>query len=196
MSDAPGGCCLRQLVEAAAERDPDAVAILAPGRTPLTYGRLSRHIADVVGVLNTLGVGRNDRVAMVLPDGPEAAVAFIAIAAGATCAPLNPACRSAEFELHLAQLNCRALLVPAGSTSPAVAVARARGIPILELTPMERSEAGRFTLTLSDPGRLEPHTLKPGFAEPEDVALALPTSGTAARPKLVPLTHRNICSSA
>jgi amino acid adenylation domain-containing protein len=196
MSEPQVGYTLRQLVDAAAERDPDAVAILAPGRRPLSYGQLRRHIADVVGVLNTLGVGRNDRVAMVLPDGPEAAVAFISVAAGATCAPLNPACRTAEFELHLAQLNCRALLVLAGSTSPAVAVARDRGIAILELTPLERSEAGRFTLRQSDPGRLEPHRLKPGFAEPEDIALALPTSGTSARPKLVPLTHRNIGSSA
>ena len=87
------------------------------GRRPLTYGLLSRHVADVVRALNALGVGRNDRVATVLPDGPEMAVAFMAIAAGATCAPLNPAYRAGEFESHLARLHCRALLVPAGCTS-------------------------------------------------------------------------------
>ena len=36
--------CLHQLVQEQAERNPDAVAILAPGRRPLTYGRLSRHL--------------------------------------------------------------------------------------------------------------------------------------------------------
>jgi len=191
MNDPAGGRSLRRLVDAQAERDPEAVAILAPGRRPLTYGLLSRHIVDVVRALNSLGVGRNDRVAMVLPEGPEMAVAFIAIASGATCAPLNPLYRESEFDGHLSYLNCRVLLVPAGSTSPAVAVARARGIPILELTPAADGEAGLFSLQGA-----HARCVKGGFAEPEDVALVLHTSGTAARPKLVPLTHRNLCVSA
>ena len=191
MSDPVGGCSLRHLVNEQAERNPDAVAIVAPGRRPLPYGLLGRHIVDVVRALNSLGVGRNDRVAMVLPEGPELAVAFIAIASAATCAPLNPRYRAGEFDAHLADLNCRALLVLSGSTSPAVAVARARGIPILELTPAAEGEAGLFTLAGA-----QAHCVKAGFAEPEDIALVLHTSGTAARPKVVPLTHRNICASA
>ena len=142
-------------------------------------------------------------MAMVLPEGPEMAVAFITIAAGATCAPLNPAYRASEFDFHLADLHARALLVLSGSTSPAVAVAQARGIPILELTPVAEAEAGLFTLKqgVQVPGSehseiLRSEHLKAGFAQPDDVALALHTSGTAARPKLVPLTHRNICASA
>lgn len=35
-----------------------------------------------------------------------------------------------------------------------------------------------------------------GLAHPEDVAMVLHTSGTTARPKLVPLTHENVCASA
>ena len=68
----------------------------APGRAPLTYGRLYRHIDDVVQTLHAMGVGRHDRVALVLPNGPEMAVAFLAVA-GATCAPLNPAYSADEF---------------------------------------------------------------------------------------------------
>ncbi len=48
-------CCLRQLVDEQAERNPDAVAILAPGRRPLTYGRLCRHLVEVVEALNSTG---------------------------------------------------------------------------------------------------------------------------------------------
>ncbi|HVN77934.1 MAG TPA: AMP-binding protein, partial [Terriglobia bacterium] len=196
-------CCLRQLVHEQADRNPDAVAILAPGRRPLTYGRLNRLLVDIVKELNSFGVGRNDRVAVVLPEGPEMAAAFIAIASCATCAPLNPAYRASEFEFYLSDLQCRALLVPSGSASPAIAVAQARGIPILELTPVNGGEAGLFTLNLnvqvpgsehSDFRGSEP--LKGGLAQSGDVALALHTSGTAARPKRVPLTHRNICASA
>ena len=54
--------------------------LLAPGRAPLTYGRLRQHIDDVVQTLHAMGVGRHDRVALVLPNGPEMAVAFLAVA--------------------------------------------------------------------------------------------------------------------
>ena len=196
MSDPVGGCSLLQLIDGHAGRNPDAAAILAPGRRPLTYGLLSRQVADVVRALNALGVGRHDRVATVIPDGPEMAVACLAVAAGATCAPLNPAYHAGEFEAHLARLHCRALLVPAGSASPAVAVARARGIPVLELIPVPDGEAGLFTLRHGMADGPQPRDLKIGVAEPDDVALVLQTSGTAARPKVVPLTHRNVCAAA
>jgi acyl-CoA synthetase (AMP-forming)/AMP-acid ligase II len=79
-----------------AARNPDAISILAPGRRPLTYGHLNRQVDHVVETLNSLGISRNDRVAIVLPESPEMAVAVLAIAAGATCAPLNPAYRAAS----------------------------------------------------------------------------------------------------
>ena len=121
---------------------------------------------------------------------------MLAVASGATCAPLNPAYHAGEFEAHLARLHCRALLVPAGSASPAVAVARARGIPVLELIPVPDGEAGLFTLRHGMADAPQPRDLTIGVAEPDDVALVLQTSGTAARPKVVPLTHRNVCAAA
>ena len=51
------------------------------------------------------GIGRGDRVAIVLPNGPEMATAFLAVAAGATTAPLNPAYRADEFEFYLTDLE-------------------------------------------------------------------------------------------
>jgi acyl-CoA synthetase (AMP-forming)/AMP-acid ligase II len=74
--------CLNQLLAAQMNRNPDANAIIAPGRTSLTYRQLTHHINHVVATLNSIGIGRNDRVAIVLPNGPEMAVAFLAVAAG------------------------------------------------------------------------------------------------------------------
>src|SRR6476646_7463395 len=76
------------LLEHHARRSPDALAILAPGRAPLTYGRLHRHIEDVGRTLRAMGIGRRDRVAVVLPNGPEMAVAILTVEACAVCAPL------------------------------------------------------------------------------------------------------------
>src|SRR5262245_55219254 len=121
MSDAGGGSLLR-LIDGHAARNPGAPAVLAPGRRTLAYGVLHRHVGTVVDALHALGLGRNDRVALVMPDGPEMAVACLAVAAGATCAPLNPAYRAGEFEAHFVRLQCRALVVPAGCASPAAPV--------------------------------------------------------------------------
>ena len=57
---------IHNLFETQAERAPDAIAIIAPGRIPLTYGRLRIYMGHVVEMLNTMGLGRNDRVALVL----------------------------------------------------------------------------------------------------------------------------------
>ena len=92
---------------------PDRDAILAPGRPPMTYGALWAQANDIVRELRSVGVGRSDRVAVVLPDGPEAAVAMIAVAAGAVCVPLNPGFTADEWQRYFGELQVAALLTRA-----------------------------------------------------------------------------------
>ena len=188
----PGDLSIRSLLQTRARQIPDAVAIAAPGRASLTYANLWRHIETAVSALRAMGIGRHDRVVIMLPQGPEMATAFVAVAAGATSAPLNPAYRAAELDFYLSDLNAKALILESGTDSPARAIARARGVPIIELAPVREAEAGVFTLT----GAEHPEPVDDGFAEPGDTALVLHTSGTTSRPKSVPLTHTNLCASA
>ena len=171
---------------------PSNVAVTAPDRRPLTYARLAAHVESVVGSLNSMGLGRNHRVAIVLPNGPEMATAFLSVSSAATCAPLNPTYGRSEFDFYLSDLNARALLILSGMDSPATEVAQNRRIPIIELVPDLEGGAGLFTLT----GQKQSAPSSPNFAQPDDVALVLHTSGTTSRPKIVPLTHRNLCVSA
>ena len=173
----------------AAGRD-DAVAIAASGAPPLTYGGLRALVAATLVSLNDLGIGRNDRVAIVLPNGPAMATAFVAIASAATSAPLNPSYRGDEFEFYMSDLDAKALIVEAGSESPAIAAARKLGVRILTLTP--GGAAGAFTLSGAAAGA----AARPGAAELDDIALILHTSGTTSRPKIVPLTQANVATSA
>ncbi len=183
---------LAHLLREQAERIPEAPALTAPGRIALTYGRLSRHMEETQHRLRTLGVGRHDRVALVLPNGVEIATAFLAVTASATCAPLNPAYSASEFDAYLAALQVKALIVQTGDDSPVRHVARAHGLRIIELEPTREAEAGLFTLVGED----QPCSGPLGTAQPDDVGMVLHTTGTAARPKIVPLTHRNLCASA
>lgn len=181
-----------ELLRARAEHAPEAVAIRAPGRSALTYRGLLSQVDSVERSLIARGVHRSDRVAIVLPNGPEMAVAFLGVAASAVCAPLNPAYSRSEFEFYFSDLNPKALIVQSGMNGSAVAVAEKRGIPIIELLPKPEAAAGIFTLRDNE----QPLTSHCGFAQAEDVALILHTSGTTSRAKLVPLSHANLLASA
>jgi acyl-coenzyme A synthetase/AMP-(fatty) acid ligase len=121
---------LRDLLANGADEAP---AISAPARPALSFGALRSLIANTISQLNTLGIGRNDRVAIVLANGPEMATCFMACASGVTSAPLNPAYRADEFEFYLTDLNARALIVEQGSTSPAIEVAGKLGVRVVDL---------------------------------------------------------------
>src|SRR5262249_23167884 len=116
-----------------ARGEADAPAIAAPERAPLTFAGLRRLTEQTLDGLNRFGIGRGDRVAIVLPNGPELAAAFVAIASGATTAPLNPAYRTDEFDFYLSDLGARALILLDGAESPSRAVAAARSIPVISL---------------------------------------------------------------
>jgi acyl-CoA synthetase (AMP-forming)/AMP-acid ligase II len=65
---------------------------------------------------------------------------------------------------------------------------------VIELTPRPELGAGQFALAAAGSSRgVLAHG---GFAHGEDVALILHTSGTTSRPKIVPLSQRNVFSSA
>jgi acyl-CoA synthetase (AMP-forming)/AMP-acid ligase II len=186
------GQTLRDLLAAGAD---ESTALTAPGGVPLTFGALRALVATTVATLNAMGIGRNERVGIVLPNGPEMATAFVSVASGATSAPLNPAYRADEFEFYLSDLGARALIVDAGSTSPAIEVARKLGVRIVELHARPERGAGSFELRDTS-GDAAATPASGGFAQPDDVALVLHTSGTTSRPKIVPLAQRNVCASA
>ncbi|MDA0679265.1 MAG: acyl--CoA ligase [Proteobacteria bacterium] len=175
--------------------DDERIAISGAARGDLPYAHLRSLVTRTGDTLNKLGIGRNDRIAIVLPNGPGMATAFVAIACSATTAPLNPAYTQDEYDFYLSDLNARALVVEKGSDSPAVKAARAHNIQILELETGTDQPAGFFSIS-SDESDQHAGNQDIGMAGPEDIALVLHTSGTTSRPKIVPLSHRNVCASA
>lgn len=116
------------------------------------------------------------------------------MAVGAAAAPLNPSLRRTELTAQLSALRARALLLAPATRSPAGEAAAALGIPVIEIEVHPSEPAGRFRIASAGPPARAPGA--PGPAGPEDEALLLPTSGTTSRPKLVPLSQRNLWTSA
>jgi acyl-CoA synthetase (AMP-forming)/AMP-acid ligase II len=182
---------LVRMLEGQAERIPDEPAILAPGRATLTYGRLHQHVRQMGRTLRSMGIGRHDRVALLLPNGPEMPVAILAVQAVAACAPVNPDYKTEEIDRYFADLRASALITQARIDSAARRVALLRGIKVIELSTAPDQAAGLFALT-GERGRARSDE----ETRPDDVALLLPTSGTTSHPKIVPMTHAAICGSS
>ena len=118
----------RTIYEILGAGDPAAPALLAPGRKALDFAGLKAQVDSTIAALNARGIGRGDRVAIVLANGPEMASAFLSVAAGATAAPLNPAYKEEEFDFYLRDQNAKSLIVKQGDDSAAVAVASAEAL--------------------------------------------------------------------
>jgi acyl-CoA synthetase (AMP-forming)/AMP-acid ligase II len=164
-------------------------ALGAPGRPDLDYAGLAAQIEETAARLAGVGIGPGDAVAIVLPNGPEMASCFLGVATVATAAPLNPAYTADEFAFYMEDLGTKALIVMRGVETPARAAAARLGVRVVELSVAEGAPAGTFTLD-------GPVLAEARRNRPDDVALVLHTSGTTSRPKIVPLTARNITASA
>lgn len=182
---------LVRLVDEPTGQASERAALLASGQLPLSYAALKETINVTNRKLVGAGLRRGDRVALVISNGAEAATAFLSLAAGHICAPLNPAYRASEFEFYFLDLKPKAVIIEFGLENAAAEVASALGIPIFYLHPTRDKAAGTFTLdTGSSPAE------EPDFASADEVALVLHTSGTTSRPKIVPLTHANLLDNA
>ncbi|MCK1420313.1 AMP-binding protein [Bradyrhizobium sp. CW12] len=182
--------CLYDLLLHHGRQAPDRYAILAPGCLPMTYGALSLLTHDVVRALRSAGVSRTDRVAVVLPNGPEAAVAMVTLAVGAVCVPLSPDFTYDEYKRYFADLDVAALLAHADPTSACRRAASSLGIRIIDVVTRPGEGAGAFHIV----SQREPPNDQ--LASSSDDAFILLTSGSTSRPKMVPLTHASVCLSA
>src|SRR4051794_25306464 len=118
-SKPPSDLCFQDLIALHARETPKAIALAAPNWAGLSYFELVEQIYATRSALHALGLGRQHRIAIVLPNVPELAAVFLTFSASTVCAPLNPAYRPREFEFFLRNLNADAVLVRAGDDSPA-----------------------------------------------------------------------------
>ena len=170
----------------------DVQAIVAPGRPPLRFADVPAQLLAIRAALHGLGITRGDRVVVVLPRGPEMALCYLGVAACATFVPMNPQYTQDEFHGHLSRLRPAAVIVGEGHERTVRSVASMLGIEIVELTSLAGGPAGTFALD----GRARSAAAPPEWADEDDTAVVLLTSGTTSTQKLVPLKHRHLIAYA
>src|SRR6476646_5015230 len=88
----------------------DHPALLAPGRPALSYRQLRANVDALAAQLNGFGLGRGDRIAIAMGNGPEVILAFCAAALCGTAAPLNPKYKQDEFAFYYQDIHAKALI--------------------------------------------------------------------------------------
>ncbi|MEO8394306.1 MAG: non-ribosomal peptide synthetase, partial [Chloroflexota bacterium] len=193
MSHAPGqepaALSFIEALRAAALREADRPAILAPSRPDLSFTAFLKHVEHTASALAGFGLKPGDCVALVMPNGPELVSAILASMTVCTTVIINPDYKVEECKLFLKNSPAQVLIVPRDWATPAREAAQSLDIRIINLISAPEMPAGLFDLE----GAVY---APPVFAQPDDVGVLLPTSGTTGMPKLVPYSHRQLLEDA
>jgi long-chain acyl-CoA synthetase len=213
----PERTLLDEVGDAAQER-PDHPALLFKGAR-LSYGELE-HLSDAfAAALVELGVGKGDRVALLLPNCPQFVIGQLgAWKAGAVVVPVNPLYTERELQhvLNYSGAETALVLTPFYDKIKAVqsdtGLRRVIATNIKEYLPAhlrllfsalkEKKEGHRVALQdgdlwLGDLLRKFARAPRPAVAiDPQDPALFLFTGGTTGTPKVAVGTHHALLTTA
>lgn len=185
-------------LQSAIQGAPNAEVIIVPSRPhalTFTYEDLVAEVASFQRKLAAIGIGLESPVSIAIVNSYEFIVSFLAASwQRAIAAPLNPAYKQEEFEFYIEDVKSAVVLVPRGayqSGSPAVRAAQKFNAAIAEC--YWDAAKREVALDVKELGQLQGKASQPVLTpQPDDIALVLHTSGTTSRPKVVPLTHRNL----
>src|SRR6516162_1474998 len=177
---------------------PDAIAIAATDRAPVSFGKALDQAERLAAALAALGIRRGDVIAVQLPSTPEFVIIYYAIARlGAVLTTLHMAYGAAEVEPILRHARARAVFCSAvsGRSDPPVVFTglrqRLTNLRHVIVVGPARPDVLAFETLISsaDSAALPP----PPVAT--DVAVMCYTSGTSAAPKAVPHSFQSLLAN-
>ncbi len=158
-----------------------------------TYGQLYRSSLAVARWLQTQGVEKGERVALLLENRPQWPLAYFGtLLAGAVAVPLDPVSRWDHIQYVLEQTQTQVIF-----TFPQAPLSQLQQMPFLKRIVVVGETGGAGGKIVSFAEVLESSGSEEGLpvARPDDLASIIFTSGTTGIPKGVMLTHRNFAAN-
>ncbi len=156
----------------------------------IKYEDLAKNIEIIGAQLSSLDMKNNNICALVLPNGIDMAMSFLALANFATVSPLNPNYTKEEFLFFLQDLDCEFIIADDNASNDLLEAAKLLGIKLFYLD----SNPSKNKLSIKSLPATSKCLLDQNKGD--DFCLILHTSGTTSRPKQVQLSCTNIISSA
>ena len=177
----PRELCVHQLIEAQADRTPDAPAVSDPGST-VSYAALDRRANQLARRLRRLGVGPGDRVGLCVERSAGMVVALLGVLkTGAAYVPLDPAYPRERLALMIEDAGLAAVVAQPDTLAVLPEVSQA-GLP-------------RVDLVADGPALSAESGCRPAVPVPSaSLAYVIYTSGSTGRPKGVMIQHRNVAN--
>lgn len=211
---------VQQYLVSAAEKFPEKIAIHFMGKE-LSYKKLYDETMIFAGYLQKMGITKGDRVAIMLPNTPQAVISFYAILmAGAIVVQTNPLYTERELEYQMKDSGAKAMitldiLYPRVSrVQPHTSLQHIIVSTIKDYLPFPKNVIYPFiqkkqyglvvnvkhegnTHLFKEIVKMKPQKLTvTEFNFEEDIALLQYTGGTSGVPKGVMLTNKNLVANA
>ena len=195
-SDAISHSSIRTLVDCLCSSSDPAIYSPDTTRAPLLHSDIHAFVSNFVLPHSThrAPLGPNDRVMVVLPAGPENALALLALGSYHSCAPVNASCTASELQEDALRLKAKAI-VTTGEIERRLnlqALQEELDCEIIHIIPRSSGPAGLFDLAIPDENAVvipsqptKPHGL-------DDTSLILHTSGTSGKKKVVRYSLRTL----
>lgn len=180
---------LIQLLRDSVQKYGNRTALISE-KQHITYGQLNRAINSVAGIIKQSGIGKGDKVALMLPNIPEFVYSYFgALKNVAAIVPLNTS--STSFELtYLLNNSDSKILITQTSQIKKYQEAKDKLLSCYQVVAIDTLNQNGELLAGADSDDssfcLEKIT-------PEDPAVMIYTAGLTGNPLGAVLTHRNLC---
>ncbi len=190
--------CLGEALQSSINKQKDKIALSYVGEKALSYSEMGELVNQVSAWLQSKGISKGDKVAILSSNQPNWGVAYFAIATiGAIAVPILPDFHKNEVENVLIHSEAKLLFVSEGLYSKVQTLEIESLQQMVLIDHWAEIDKGTSVKELKQLPTIQFTTeLKPTEVEADDVASIIYTSGTTGKSKGVMLTHENLIFDA